>query len=116
MDGEFIKGWDRIIDVERELNIANQTITNCCKGIKDSAGGFIWRYQDSPKSLLEDIKPVRSAKYGIPIYQYDREGNFIKEWKNAKMAGIELNIDNGSISNVCQNKTKSAGGFCWEFK
>jgi group I intron endonuclease len=116
LDGIFIKNWDRIIDVERELGIANQTITHCCKGSKDSAGGYIWRYQDSPKELLENIKPVRSAKYGICIIQYDLEGNFIKEWENAKTASIILKIDNGSICNCCKGKQKSSKGFTFKYK
>lgn len=118
LNGSFIKDWGRIIDVERELRIANQTITNCCKGIKDSAGGFIWRYQDSPKELLENIKPVKSMKYGIPIFQYDLEGKFIKEWDSIKKASLELKIDLASICNVCKNngKAKTAGGFKWGYK
>jgi len=115
LNGDFIRGWNRIIDVERELGIANQSITLCCQGKKDSAGGYIWRYQDSPKELLENIKPVRSTKYGISILQYDLNMNLIKKWKNMKVASIELNIDNGSISNCCKNKTKTAGGYIWKY-
>lgn len=115
LNGSFIKSWNRIIDVERQLNIANQSITNCCKGIKNSAGGFVWRYQDSPIELLENIKPVRSAKYGISVYQYDLNGNFIRKWKNIKEAGIELGIDNGSISNCCKGKQKTAYSFIWKY-
>jgi group I intron endonuclease len=116
LNGVFIKSWDRIIDVERELGIANTTITHCCQGKKDSAGKFIWRYQDSPKQLLENIKPVRSAKYGIPVLQHDLDGNFIKEWKSAKIASVKLNIDNGSIANCCKGKQKTAFGFKWKYK
>jgi group I intron endonuclease len=116
LNGNFIKGWDRIIDVERQLSIANQTITHCCQGTKDSAGGFIWRYQDSHIELLENIKPVKSNKYGISINQYDLKGRFIREWTNMKIAGNELKIDNGSIGNCCKGKSKSAGGFIWKYK
>lgn len=118
LNGNFIQDWNRIIDVEKELGIANQTITNCCKGIKNSAGGFIWRYQDSPKELLENIQPVKSMKYGIPIFQYDLEGNFIKEWTHINKASIELGIDIGQICNVCNGKKsyKTAGGYKWKYK
>lgn len=112
LKGKRIKRWKKIIDVERILGIANQTITNCCKDIKNSAGGYIWVYEDKPKI----VKPVRSAKYGFPINQYNMDGKFIKEWKSAKEASINLKIDNGSISNVCQGKNKSAGGYIWKFK
>lgn len=42
--GEFIKTWPSSAEAERNLNIARQTITNCCKGKRKSAGGFIWKY------------------------------------------------------------------------
>jgi group I intron endonuclease len=112
LEGLFIQRWDRIIDVERKLGIANQTITMNCQGNKDSAGGFIWRYDNSDL----EVKPVKSMKYGIPVNQYDLEGNFIQEWVNIKTASIKLGIDNGSIGNVCKNKQQTAGGFKWKYK
>lgn len=41
---ELIKIWDSVMDVERELGIAHQNISACCKGKLKSAGGYIWRY------------------------------------------------------------------------
>lgn len=44
--GEIIKEWWCISDVERELGIKKQNVSNCCRGIYGfkSAGGFKWRY------------------------------------------------------------------------
>lgn len=53
----------------------------------------------------------------IPVIQYDLQGNFIKEWKSSKDAGLKLNINNTTISMCCMNKKyKSAGGFIWKYK
>lgn len=41
---EFIKTWDSIIDVERELWIYSSWISRCCKWHIKSSGGFIWKY------------------------------------------------------------------------
>ena len=44
--GIFIKTWDSISDVNRELGIDNSSISKVCKD-KDnynSAGGYIWKY------------------------------------------------------------------------
>ena len=41
---ELIKIWDSMIDVQRELGIANSYISKCCKGKQKSAGGYIWKY------------------------------------------------------------------------
>lgn len=44
MDGEFVKQWDCLSDVERELGIGVPSITHCCRGRQKSAGGFKWTY------------------------------------------------------------------------
>lgn len=46
-DGNFIKTWDCISDVTRQLKIDSGRITKCCKHQKycHSAGGFIWEYK-----------------------------------------------------------------------
>lgn len=41
---KLIKVWDSMMDVQRELGIAQQNISKCCKGKLKSAGGFIWKY------------------------------------------------------------------------
>lgn len=45
-DGAFVKTWQCIMDIERELKIYSQHIIDCCKNRAKSAGGYIWRYAD----------------------------------------------------------------------
>lgn len=40
----FIKRWNSMKEAECSLNIPNSNITNCCKGKRKSAGGYIWEY------------------------------------------------------------------------
>ena len=44
LDGDYIKNWDSIIDVERELGFYKQNISACCKGRYKSAHGYKWAY------------------------------------------------------------------------
>ena len=48
-DNIFIKTWDSIIDIERELGINQSHIRKCCKKIKsyNTSGGFIWKYAEN---------------------------------------------------------------------
>lgn len=46
-DGIFLKKWDCIMDIKRELGIDNSSIVKCCKGKLKFAGGFIWRYKEN---------------------------------------------------------------------
>ena len=41
---ELIKIWDSLSDVTRELGINTGNISECCKGKRKSAGGFVWKY------------------------------------------------------------------------
>jgi hypothetical protein len=44
-DGEFIRRWDCIIDAKLELGISH--ISCCCKGRQKTAGGYVWKYENS---------------------------------------------------------------------
>lgn len=47
IDGEFIKEFPSIIEVNRQLKIARCGIINCCIGKAKTAGGFKWEYVES---------------------------------------------------------------------
>ena len=58
----------------------------------------------------------RSEKYTKPILQYDKNGNFIKEWPSSMRIQRELGFNRGNISGCANGKWKSAYGFVWVFK
>ena len=47
------------------------------------------------------------------IYQYDIEGNFIREWKSIKEAKIETGLN---IGDYLLGRTKSCNRFKWKYK
>lgn len=51
-----------------------------------------------------------------PILQFDKQGNFIKEWESASIAALFLDKKPSAISECCNNKRKSAYGYIWKFK
>jgi hypothetical protein len=54
----------------------------------------------------------------IPVYQYDLDGNFIKEYKSRSEAARQLNIDLSQIANCTRksSKLKTAGNYQWSNK
>jgi len=51
------------------------------------------------------------------VLQYDLQGNFIKEWKNAQEACNKLKLNSKSnILFCCRNKSKQAYGYKWKYK
>ncbi len=45
LDGEFIKEWVSVREIQRQLGYSNGNISDCCRGIKKSAYGFKWEYE-----------------------------------------------------------------------
>lgn len=44
LDGNFIKTWYNAGFIERELNIDHSNIIKCCKGKRNSCGGYKFKY------------------------------------------------------------------------
>lgn len=46
LQGNFIKEWGCIIEIERKINVNRTSISNCCKHKKHfkTAGGYKWEY------------------------------------------------------------------------
>lgn len=45
LDGQFVREWESLRAVERELNINHDGISRVCKGKRKQSGGFIWKYK-----------------------------------------------------------------------
>lgn len=46
LNGNLIRSYKSIRSVCRELNLPKNGILNCCKGLKQSAYGFVWKYKE----------------------------------------------------------------------
>lgn len=71
------------------------------------------------KKTRQFIVPYnKGIKYqtGKPVYQYDLEGNFIKEWASAYEAADKLNLQSTSISRCCNLQRNGHGGYMWFFE
>ena len=45
MNDEFIKTWNSLADIQRELKLGAGNICNVCKGKRNSAGNYKWKYK-----------------------------------------------------------------------
>lgn len=114
-DGEFINEWDSATDVELELGIRHSKISECCKNKVRTAGGYIWRYKGDYLDLNK-LPWYNEGHKKVPVCQYSRNGELIKEWDSMKNASLELNIDISCICSCCNNNIKTAGGYIWTYK
>ncbi len=47
LDGNIIKTWNMISEVEKSLGIKHTAIIRCCKNTRKTAGGFKWKYVEN---------------------------------------------------------------------
>lgn len=50
LDGNFIKQWNSNTEATNYYGLPVGSISKACKGIRKSAGGFIWEYTEEPKT------------------------------------------------------------------
>ena len=60
------------------------------------------------------IRTESSKKYRS-VTQYDKNLNFIKRWIGITIASKSLNINRCTITDVCNYRKKTAGGYIWKY-
>lgn len=70
----------------------------------------------------EHKRHISESKRGVKhhlakkVYQYTKDGKFIKEWDYMSLAAEELNINKANIGEVCNGNRKTAGGYIWKYE
>lgn len=115
--GKFIKSYESVVAAGKTFNAIKGThITSCCKGRRETAYGFMWRYQ-----YYEQIPPAQNIhNQGVQVIQYDRnKNNIISIFPNLIEASKQFGDKQSKAYfaiNRCLNKTsKSAYGYYWEY-
>lgn len=79
--------------------------------------GFLSNISDGGETVHEDLITVlNDPKCSQRVYQYDLQGNFIKEWLSTNQIKRELGFDNSVIRKALKGTTKSPNisyGFQW---
>ena len=70
--------------------------------------GLLSNISDGGETVLPELLTVlNDPKCSELVYQYDLEGNFIKEWLSTNQIKRELGFDNSVIRKALRGKTKS---------
>ena len=109
LNGEFIKEWDCLREIERALNISYNTIGDTCRGKSKTAHGFQWSYIKYDK--IDSIKPNnRIAKYK-KVYKFDYNGNLIETYESLINAANNNRLTKNNLSNSILTKSICNGYF-----
>lgn len=61
-------------------------------------------------------KSYKKPKLNKKIIQRDKNGNILNEFNSITEAANTIKIKFNSISNVLNGRTKTSGGYIWEYK
>lgn len=119
LNGNLIKKWGSVPEIERKLNFAHKGIYKAIYGIYKTSYGYIWSQKELDKEeLLDKIKDAKEhsnikTKYS-KILQYTKDGILVNEFETLTEASNNTNISISSISSCCSGRYKTAGNFIWK--
>lgn len=125
-DNKLIAIWNKLSDIEHQLHIVKSTIKeyldsgdlykNCYWTTKVPTDLTVY-YTENPILSLPKFGP--NLKASVKVYQYDLDGNFIKEYVSAAEADRQMGATSvGAVSNAAREGTnnKTAYGYQWSYK
>ena len=58
---------------------------------------------------------VYKRRLDLKVNQYDKNGNFVKQWDNSRDVFVKTGMSDWSISECCRGNRKTAYGFIWQY-
>lgn len=76
------------------------------------------KYNNNYGTVIDRIsKALTNRKdQSKPVLQYDKNGNFIKEYPSIMDAERKTGIRHNIICRVCKGKQRTSGGYIWKYK
>ena len=68
------------------------------------------------KDRKREVLDRQSEKAGRKVYQYDLNGDFIKEYRSVRFAAKELSLNHGNITRCCNGVFKHTGSFIFKYE
>lgn len=109
-DGNLVKKWDRLSDIEDELNISHTGISQCINGHIPSYKGRFWSYSELSKeeiSVLNEKRNHGKSHMAKKINQYDSFGKLIDAYRSITEAAEKLGITQNTILNILKGRCVS---------
>lgn len=73
-------------------------------------------FSEEHKRHISEAKQGAKHHLAKRVYQYSKDGTFIRAWDYMSLASKELNISKANIGEVCNGHRPSAGGFVWSYE
>ena len=103
-DGNLIKTWDSLKQIERELGYKSGSISNICKGMRRYVYGFRWEY------VNKDSQRVKNRK--VIVY---KGSEYIGEFPSANKASEALGLGSRNIYYCLSGRFNSTHGYSFRY-
>ena len=112
-DGNLINTFNSLTEAARYYNYSSYwNISSAIRETRNKVCDLRWRRGCNPQ--IEPYVKIIPGKG--TVYAYDKNTRlFVEQYDNAACAQKKLNISHSHISQVLNNKRKSAGGFIWAY-
>lgn len=128
-NSKISKGRKHSKEARKRMSIAQKKSAkkrNLSELMKGNQYGKGFKWSDKSKKQLskskmghfvsQETRDKIKVRVSKPVIQYDKKGDFIKEWESGKYAAKTLNIGYKAINNNLNNLATITGGFIWEYK
>lgn len=118
-EGNFIKEWPSATSVS-EGGYSQTMVSNVCRQTQLTAHGFLWKYKDDERPILEWIQlnnnRKSAGKPAKPVYQLDLNKNIIAEYPSAAAAARAMGLNDKSQLCGAARKGIKCHGYYWQYK
>lgn len=106
LDGEFVKEYSSATDAAREHGVSFVSILYASKKSGLTCAKYQWRKKNS-RIPVEDIDKKNH------ISQYTLDGEFVREFPNAKVAAKHMGVGNSCILKASKKPGKTCANYQW---
>lgn len=114
LKGNFIAEYPSAHQADYATEINYSSICACCRGEKPYTKQYQWKYSNSEKKIV-DISQDIKVQSETPVWQYDLNENFIREYKNFSEAAMSISSSKSALCNCLKGKTSSCAGYKWSY-
>ena len=100
-EGKYLATFDSACAASLALNgtpVGNQHIIECCQRKRQTAYGYMWKYEDKRGGGMKSVAQV------------DEGGHIIRRFPSARYAAEVCNIPYGGVAMCCQGHQKTTHG------
>jgi hypothetical protein len=115
LDGGLLNTYPSIMEAVRQSGISQSRISGSVNHHKVTAGNYFWIL--ACESIDIKLQQYNEFTRTIPVFQFDKKGNFIQKFDNQQCArkSLGLSIASNAVLNCINGRTKTVKGFIFTY-